>query len=100
MSAYLEQQRARKNERSSAAGFPSSREFEGEEGLACRARGVIEENVFLSTLICFGAGLAVGTVVGRLLAGPPETATASFRRRFVEALESAVPDAVREKISR
>jgi hypothetical protein len=94
MSVYAEKRSATKNDRSTTAGFSPSPQTDREA--ACGVRGIVEEHSLLSTAVCFGAGLAMGTVLGRLLAGPPES-SASFRRKVLDTVEQALPDALREK---
>lgn len=63
----------------------------------------IEDNPLVATLAVFGVGLAVGSIVGSLLADSTQSSrnqsiTDRFQSRMISILSDMIPDALEQKL--
>lgn len=73
------------------------------QGHYATTKKTIEENPLVATLAVFGVGLAVGSIVGSLLADGPRSSqdrplTDRFHTRMSSILSDIIPDALEQKL--
>jgi hypothetical protein len=69
------------------------------------SREMLAENPLTATLIAFGAGAAIGVLIGHMLASPrePQTTTSAMEklgRQVCDALRTSLPESIARRLPR